>query len=120
MQTTAEILYCVHGFLGQASDWEDILPPYLRKFAFDLFSPGASSQPAFDFNALGGWINDTAVKSPGPRVLVGYSLGGRIALHALTRKPEIWSAAVIISAHPGLSDPTERQKRIENDEKWAE
>jgi 2-succinyl-6-hydroxy-2,4-cyclohexadiene-1-carboxylate synthase len=54
-----------------------------------------------------------------PRVLMGYSLGGRIALHAVTQRPENWDAAVILSAHPGLASEAERAVRLAQDQSWA-
>ena len=53
-------------------------------------------------------------------ILVGYSMGGRLALHALLEDPNCWKAAVIISSHPGLSDDEERAKRLANDLRWSE
>lgn len=52
-------------------------------------------------------------------ILVGYSMGGRLALHALLAQPELWKAAVIISAHPGLADESERMDRQKKDAEWS-
>lgn len=49
---------------------------------------------------------------------MGYSLGGRLALHALIDSPQQWSEAIIISAHPGLAEGV-RAKRREEDAIWA-
>jgi 2-succinyl-6-hydroxy-2,4-cyclohexadiene-1-carboxylate synthase len=53
-------------------------------------------------------------------ILVGYSLGGRLALHALLQAPQKWRAAVLISTHPGLSSESERERRRAHDAQWAE
>jgi 2-succinyl-6-hydroxy-2,4-cyclohexadiene-1-carboxylate synthase len=53
------------------------------------------------------------------RALLGYSMGGRLALHALLENDHPWQAAVIVSAHPGLESETERQARREADAVWA-
>ena len=50
---------------------------------------------------------------------MGYSLGGRLALHALVDRPGLWDAAVIISAHPGLKNQEEKEDRLKSDERWA-
>jgi 2-succinyl-6-hydroxy-2,4-cyclohexadiene-1-carboxylate synthase len=55
-----------------------------------------------------------------PVFLMGYSMGGRLALHALLQRPSIWKGAVMISTHPGLTDQTEKLKRVGSDQKWAE
>jgi len=52
-------------------------------------------------------------------VLLGYSMGGRLALHALQHDSAMWRKAVIVSAHPGLQDETERMMRMARDAEWA-
>ncbi len=51
--------------------------------------------------------------------LFGYSLGARLALHALRAAPERWAGAILVSGHPGLKDDREKQLRREDDESWA-
>lgn len=113
------VLYCIHGFLGQSTDWVNVLPADVQAVKLDLFSQSESAQRHFDFDSLSAWINQKAGETASPRVLVGYSFGGRIALNALVVNPELWAAAVIISAHPGLSEEQDRVSRIKADEKWA-
>jgi len=113
-------LFCVHGFLGRAQDWDSILPKNLHRYNWDLFSSQNQGKVTFGFQALAKKINDDAARQAGPRLFVGYSFGGRVGLHALVQRPEIWDAAVIISAHPGLKDPAEREMRMRSDEIWAE
>lgn len=55
----------------------------------------------------------------GPVHLCGYSLGARVALGLLCRHPQLFSAATLISVHPGLSSASERQERAAADERWA-
>ena len=56
-------------------------------------------------------------------VLIGYSMGGRLALHALLegeeRGADCFQAAVIVSADPGLADEGERLRRMARDAEWA-
>lgn len=51
-------------------------------------------------------------------VLLGYSMGGRLALHVLLNQPDKWKKAVIVSAHTGLQ-PEERNPRLGSDAGWA-
>ena len=51
---------------------------------------------------------------------MGYSLGGRLALHALIDQPKLWKGAIIVSAHPGLISSKEREERLKQDKVWAE
>lgn len=114
MQKSKITLHALHGFLGFAGDWAPVLPRGVEIQSHDLFaSQGSLAERASALNSQ--------VRGPG-QILVGYSLGGRIALHALTQTPERWAAAVIVSANPGISSaahPTERANRIESDRTWA-
>ncbi len=69
------------------------------------------------------WIENIArrLRFEGRAVhLLGYSLGGRMALALLTRSPQLFDSAVIISASPGITRPSLRAQRREADKAWAE
>lgn len=51
---------------------------------------------------------------------LGYSLGGRVALHLALAQPELVTALVLIGAHPGLEDPAEREARAAADDDLAD
>ena len=116
------MLWCLHGFLGRGSDWDDLRRrwpqglPELR--TPDLFAsvPPDSSLPAF-----GTRLSRSVATEEDPRpLLLGYSLGGRLALHALLADPSCWRGAVIVSAHLGLATEGERAARRADDARWAE
>lgn len=52
--------------------------------------------------------------------LLGYSLGGRLALGILARYPERFRSAVIVSAHPGLVTEAERAERRAGDARFVQ
>jgi 2-succinyl-6-hydroxy-2,4-cyclohexadiene-1-carboxylate synthase len=56
--------------------------------------------------------------APGP-VLVGYSLGGRLALRAALREPESFAGIVTVGPRPGIEEGRMRVQRAEADEKLA-
>lgn len=74
------------------------------------------TSPSIDQGSLakwGNWFNSRL--SPDRHVVVGYSLGGRLALHALIDNPTAYQGAVVISSHPGLTSTLERAMRKESD-----
>ena len=50
--------------------------------------------------------------------LVGYSMGGRLAMQAAHAHPQCFSPLIAISAHPGLRDEKEQTRRLNDDLKW--
>lgn len=107
-------IFCLHGFLGSPSDWDTVFTPQANDSCIRL--EGVPTHLGLDQSAK--WVNTTHQGNT-PSLLIGYSLGGRIALHALLQEPSRWKAAVIISAHPGLSDLVQRKRRFKEDLKWA-
>lgn len=99
----------LHGFLGRPSDWDSVLPEAEKPDWAPILAE-LDGLPA-----LADRLNAEAAVGP----LVGYSMGGRIALHMLTQNGP-WTKAVIVSALPGLSDDEERRKRLAHDALWAE
>ena len=109
---------CLHGAVGHATDWLGFTVPGWKVRRIDLWRflyLGRMPLPEF-----GRAFNDEVRATPGPHVLLGYSMGGRLALHALLSEDPPWAAAVIVSAHPGLEDADERSKRREMDFEWSE
>jgi len=105
------IKHALHGFLGLPTDWSFID----SSIAYNLMSNESLAQN--NLKSWATWFNSKQTESP--KILIGYSLGGRFALHALIQNPNMWNGAVIISAHPGLTSLPERQMRLEHDYLWA-
>jgi 2-succinyl-6-hydroxy-2,4-cyclohexadiene-1-carboxylate synthase len=59
------------------------------------------------------------IAEAGADVLVGYSLGGRLALRAALRSPGSFSAVVLVGSTAGLEEGPLRVQRVEADEKLA-
>lgn len=119
-------LILLHGFTGCGALWAthaEALADQWRVLAPDLLGHGASDTPhdpgryampemVADLVAL---LDALAI----PRaVLLGYSMGGRIALATAVRHPERIAALVLEGASPGL-DAAERPARIAHDEALA-
>lgn len=107
-------LTCLHGFLGRGSDW-DFLRPAFEINAPDLLAPSSSEVVSF-----AAW-SERFVESIEPgTLLVGYSLGARLALHALISRPEHFAGGVLVGGNPGLASEEQRQTRLLADAAWAE
>ncbi len=102
-------VHALPGFLGLKTDWDvvdlSVQPHVIQPFVEDSFWTWAER-----FNAQ--------VKESG--ILMGYSLGGRLAMHALIKNPSIWRGAVLVSVHPGLTSEDAKKQRYISDLKWAE
>ena len=112
MSGTPEIL-ALHGNLGRVEDWTRLGLAGLR--AVDLWD-----FVGLDFHAFAGELAGPLAEGMEKPVLAGYSLGGRLALHAMALFPERWGGAVIASAHPGLCCVEDRLARRTSDAIWAE
>jgi len=51
--------------------------------------------------------------------LLGYSLAGRLALHAAIHFPELFKGIIIASADPGIKNDKDRLTRLVKDKKWG-
>lgn len=119
-------LLFVHGFLGAAADWNELrarLAPHLASDCFELPGHGAAPPVA---GPAGAWFPAAAARLraacaalPVPPVVVGYSMGGRLALYTAVRFPEAAGGLVLLGADPGLRDPAARATRGARDEALA-
>lgn len=92
------------------------LPGFLGK-------PEGIEAPVIKARSLDEWaraFNQFAASFSGPRMLVGYSMGGRQALHALLDAPELYEQAVLVSTNPGLKTSIEKSARYITDLRWSE
>lgn len=114
-------LVALHGFLGTPNDWNEWSPKDFgveQLIAWEHCS--LNSVPA-SFETWSDHFNDWALRHTAPpRYLMGYSLGGRLALHALLKNPSLWSSAILISTHPGLQDLEQQFARMEHDQRWVD
>ena len=119
-------LLFVHGFLGEAADWDRLralLGPEVAAGCFELPGHGAAPPPAEGaadwFPDAAGRLEQACARMPAPPVVVGYSMGGRLALYTAVRRPRVASALVLLGADPGIAEPAARAERRARDEALA-
>ena len=102
-------LVMLHGFGNDAHVWDDFAPavaPYYRTLAFDLRGHGDSSRDPelrYDHESMASdVITVTEALSLGRFVLVGHSMGGRVAMRVAGKHPERLAGLVIVDAGPEL------------------
>ena len=107
----------LHGFTGSGAAMAGLAAqlPRHRVVAPDL--PGHGTNAA----ASAGFTDAVAqvLAIPGQLVLVGYSMGGRVALAAAVDHPERIDRLALIGASPGLADPGDRAERRRADAELA-
>ena len=116
-------LFCIHGNFQAPSVWKplaenlktrnvnlDVIPINLENYSFDGFNR---------------WVDDfcnsvQTLAGQEKSFLLGYSLGGRLALHASLHNPNLWQGMIIVGADPGLESQEEKKLQLDKDRSWAE
>lgn len=116
-------LVFLHGFSGDGREWHETgerLPDYPALYV-DLPGHGGSADVVvsgfadvshaltntlLSYNILDYW-------------LVGYSLGGRIAMYHATQGLAGLKGLIVEGGHPGLQSAAEREARRQSDARWA-
>jgi 2-succinyl-6-hydroxy-2,4-cyclohexadiene-1-carboxylate synthase len=117
----APAVVLLHGFTHTGASWDPVvaaLGESYRALAPDIRGHGGAwnTTPV----ALEPVLEDVAALDPARFTLVGYSMGGRIALHAALALPERVDRLVLIGASPGIEEPAERDARRAADEALAD
>lgn len=142
-------LLFVHGFLGEAADWDGLralLGADVAATCFELPGHGAAPEvavaasrrsadaahrrqrpdPSVPEAAASSWFPDAArrlqracARLPAPPVVVGYSMGGRLALYTAVRHSGVARALVLLGADPGIAEPAARAERRARDDALA-
>lgn len=123
----------LHGFLGLPADWNDVVENLngmlkgsgisAHYYALDYFNqPDLSPKNSFE-KVSEEFIKLIRTKTSSARkILVGYSLGGRLGLHIFEKKPELFERLVCVSTNPGFK-PSQLEDLMERDSKdqfWSD
>lgn len=121
-------LVFLHGFLGSSKDWNETINLLKEDFyciAIDLPGHGASVTTASSLKdgfehchqLIKDVLDDLDIKQ---YALIGYSLGGRIALdYARTQHDARLKTLLLESSHTGLADEQIKERRFMQDHSWA-
>jgi len=114
-----KLVILLHGFMGSGGIFEDLareLARNVRVIALDLLGHGSSEgaemhyrfstkEQVADLRTFIERMNDR------PVILMGYSMGARLALSFAVKYPQLLAGLVLESGSFGIEDPTEAQTR---------
>jgi len=109
----------LHGFTQTSVSWRPIVEHLrvidadLEVVALDLPGHGDASHVQADLATSATWVADRIGEQLDhePAVVVGYSMGGRVALRLALDHPAVTRSVVLFSATAGIDDPIERHAR---------
>jgi 2-succinyl-6-hydroxy-2,4-cyclohexadiene-1-carboxylate synthase len=121
-------LLVLHGFTGSARAWDGVRPElrqHARLVIPDLVGHGKSAAPddpdLYTVECAVGELlralDDLAIERLS---VLGYSMGGRVALHLAVTAPDRVTSLLLESASPGIEDERERAVRMASDEALAQ
>lgn len=121
-------LLFLHGFTGSSQNWQPLLPGltgHYQVILVDVLGHGRAASPpdenryaidqvAADLVAL---VDELGYGDMG---ILGYSMGGRLALFTAVTYPHRITHLILESASPGLPTAAERQARVAQDRELAD
>jgi 2-succinyl-6-hydroxy-2,4-cyclohexadiene-1-carboxylate synthase len=110
----------LHGFLGRPAMWQAIAE-CLSAQSFLATLPGHGPEPWFSKEGSFESVSEAMLAQlpSETSLLVGYSMGARLALSMLIKAPQRFTKAILIGVDPGLIEKTQRQQRILWDDSQA-
>jgi 2-succinyl-6-hydroxy-2,4-cyclohexadiene-1-carboxylate synthase len=121
-------LLVLHGFTGSVRAWADVRPTmaaFARAIFMDAIGHGRSAAPPDGDRYTLDWsTRDLTALLDALEIdtldTLGYSMGGRAALHFAVHAPERVRNLILESASPGIEDEAERLQRAGSDDALAD
>lgn len=121
-------LILLHGFTGNADSWRQFQPyweEHANVIAIDIIGHGKTDSPddvkKYDIEAMADAIYQMLKQLNIEKAdVLGYSMGGRLALTFALKYKRRVRKLILESASPGLATEEERRKRREQDRKLCE
>jgi 2-succinyl-6-hydroxy-2,4-cyclohexadiene-1-carboxylate synthase len=101
----------IPGFMQRGDAWRPVAELLPERYPSTLLDHREHSLEAR--------LGEIAAAAQQGAVLVGYSLGGRLALRAALRDPARYSGIVTVAATAGIDEPSLRSARAEADDRLA-
>lgn len=107
----------VHGFTQTGKSWVTATQAINDSTNTFIDAPdhGESQGISLSLQETGDELADIAFG----KVLVGYSMGARMSLHAAIQHPDALTGLVLVSGTPGIENDSERAARVQADEELA-
>ena len=112
-------LVLLHGFTQTRRSWDRIAAAIGDRYetvAVDAPGHGGSTGVRLDLTGAA----EALAREVGRATYVGYSMGGRLALHVAVARPDVVERLVLVSASPGIADPAARAERRVADDRLAD
>jgi 2-succinyl-6-hydroxy-2,4-cyclohexadiene-1-carboxylate synthase len=126
-QSDKPVLLLLHGFMGSRHDWDDLVEYFsgtYRLLTVDLPGHGEfhiDEERFITISRVAVMLAELLDELSIERVdVLGYSMGGRVALNFAVYFPHRCHRVVIVSASPGLKSARERLIRIKHDKQLAD
>jgi len=113
------MLTALHGFTETDDVWTEVLAPLKQPLRCPLL-PGHGWRPCPAGTTIKSVAAEIAAALPADSDLLGYSLGGRVAIQLALDHPTRLRRLVLVSSTAGLRDAQERERRMRHDLAFAE
>jgi 2-succinyl-6-hydroxy-2,4-cyclohexadiene-1-carboxylate synthase len=119
--TVPRMLVALHGFTETDQSWLEVFAGSQLPIHCPLM-PGHGWRPCPEDGSFPAAAAALAERLPadGSGTLLGYSMGGRVALQLAVDHPQRVGRLVLVSCRPGITDPEAREERRRRDERLAE
>jgi 2-succinyl-6-hydroxy-2,4-cyclohexadiene-1-carboxylate synthase len=121
------LIVFLHGFMGNCHEFDTAISLSQHFYCLTVDLPGHGKTQVLDSdeyytipNTAQGIINLLDTLNISQCFLVGYSMGGRLALYLTLHFPERFPQVVLESASPGLASEIERLERVKCDNQIAQ
>jgi 2-succinyl-6-hydroxy-2,4-cyclohexadiene-1-carboxylate synthase len=112
-------LVFVHGFTQTSASWKPIANEFADRgyesIVVDAPGHGQSADIRADLVETAAMLTSMC----GRAVYAGYSMGGRLCMHAAVAQPDLVSGLALVGASPGIADAAERAARRAADDELA-